>query len=209
MRHILFAHLNPHTGKIAYVIKKIPDVPEDAEITFLDISEQECETLGVDRIIYPTNHYEDDIPYVWMRHPAHIASLKIPLHCMRQLLLSAMKRATDAEITDKILLIQNCKRTKREWACRRNNILTQLRFTPAESPTLLTLTDTIGDTRHWFIIQCRSPDILTAGKYLHQMLQEQYRTKEVEAQKQLLQLEETLNVLLGEIASSAQDDFPD
>jgi len=148
MRSILFANLNPHTGKIAYVIRKTAYAPEDTGITFLDVSKQECEALGIDRIVYPTNHYEDDIPYVWVAHPAHIASLKLPLHCMRQLLLNAMKRATDVEISEKLLLVQKCESVNREWACQQNNILAHFRFVPMKSSTLLALRDTIGNEEH-------------------------------------------------------------
>lgn len=208
MRYILFAHINPETERIAYILKKTAYAQEDSEIAFLDISRQECEILGVDRIIYPTNHYDDDIPYVWDFHPAHIASLKIPLPYMRRLLLNAMQRANDAEIARKLKIEEKSENTIREWACQKQNMLARFRFAPQTSG-VLTLTDIIGDTRHLFAVRSQPDKTQNSGKLLYQMLMQQHREVKNSAQNRLNHLEKVKEALALELARPTEDDISD
>ncbi len=91
MRQILLIHINPNTGKLVQLIKKIPYAPEDQEMYFIDISRQEMENLGVKHLSYLNNCYEDGIPFVWQDQPSHIASTELPMPYMRLRLLNAMK----------------------------------------------------------------------------------------------------------------------
>lgn len=205
MRYILFAHINPDTERVAYVLKKTAYAPEDTEIVFLDISRQECENLGVEQVIYPTNHYDDDTPYVWDFHPAHIASLKIPLRYMRRLLLNAMQRATDVEIANKLKIEEKSESTIREWACKKQNILARFRFAPQTSGTL-TLTDIIGETRHLFAVRCQSSATLNEEKLLYQMLIRQHHEAKNSAQTRLNHLKKVKEALIMELAKPTEDD---
>ncbi len=92
MRTILFIHFNPGSGQLEQLVKRIPYAREDSEMYWIDISRKEKEMLGVEKLDYLNNHYEDDRPYVWKNQPAHIASVDLPLPRIHLRLLNAMRK---------------------------------------------------------------------------------------------------------------------
>jgi len=88
-----FIHFNPVSGRLEQLVKRIPYATEDSKMYWIDISRKEKEMLGVEKLDYLNNHYEDDRPYVWKNQPAHIASVDLPLPHMRLRLLMAMRES--------------------------------------------------------------------------------------------------------------------